>query len=329
MDIIFLIAFAVSFVITLIATPIWIRRAAKAGLMGKDIHKPGDVKVSEIGGLPVLIGFVYGLLSYVAIKTFVYHQTSINSLLLATLATVLLVAIIGLIDDILGWKIGLKQWQKPFFTFFAALPLTVINAGNSTISIPFIGQLHLGMAYPLLVIPLIITIFANGFNMLAGYNGLEASQGILILGTLGLIVWRTQNLGTIAMIAGCAMLALLAFLVYNIYPSKVFPGDTLTYAIGSIIAIVAILGNAEKIAVLLFIPYILEFFLKARGKFKKESFSKIDNNANLLPHSKVYGLEHIAVNILVKLKKPREPYVVVLINLFQAVLCIVVIVAYL
>jgi hypothetical protein len=50
-----------------------------------------------------------------------------------------------------------------------------------------------------------------------------------------------------------------------------------TYMIGAIIACVAILGNMEKLAILLFIPYIVDFFLKARSRMKAEEFAKIYN----------------------------------------------------
>src|SRR3989344_2780262 len=79
--------------------------------------------------------------------------------------------------------------------------------------------------------------------------------------------------GRIAVIiAACAFMALLAFFIFNKHPAHIFPGDTLTYPIGTIIAIIAILGNIEKFALILFIPYLIEGLLKARGKMQKESF---------------------------------------------------------
>ena len=77
----------------------------------------------------------------------------------------------------------------------------------------------------------------------------------------------------------------------------------MTYAIGALIACIAILGNVEKIAVFFFIPYILETILKLRGKLKKQSFGKVNEDGSLeVPYKKFYGLEHIAIHILKKLK---------------------------
>jgi len=66
----------------------------------------------------------------------------------------------------------------------------------------------------------------------------------------------------------------------------------MTYSVGALIAIVAILGNIEKFALFLFIPYFLEFILKARGKFKKESFAEVQEDGSLKLKEEIYGLEH-------------------------------------
>src|SRR3989338_8334524 len=97
--------------------------------------------------------------------------------------------------------------------------------------------------------------------------------------------------------------ALIAFYIFNKYPAKVFPGDTLTYPVGALIAVIAILGNMEKIAIFFFIPYILETILKLRGGLKKESFAKLNEKGTLeMPYKKIYGLEHLAIKILQKIK---------------------------
>ena len=72
----------------------------------------------------------------------------------------------------------------------------------------------------------------------------------------------------LSLIALIMIASLLAFYIFNKVPAKVFPGDVLTYSIGSLIASIAILGNIEKIAIWFFIPYILDTILKTRGKYK-------------------------------------------------------------
>jgi len=111
-------------------------------------------------------------------------------------------------------------------------------------------------------------------------------------------------------------------------PAHVFPGDVLTYAIGAMIAGIAILGNIEKIAILFFIPYIIETILKVRGKLVKHSFAKVNKDGSLeQPYKKIYGLEHLAIKILKKVKPSKKVYendVVYLIHASQIVIILIV-----
>ena len=100
---------------------------------------------------------------------------------------------------------------------------------------------------------------------------------------------------------------LLAFYIFNKYPAKVLPGDSLTYSIGALIGVAAILGNIEKIAVFFFIPYIIQAVLKTRGKLVKQSFARLRYDGGLVqPYEKFYGIEHIAIYILQKIRKNKK-----------------------
>ncbi|MFH1787599.1 MAG: glycosyl transferase family 4 [archaeon] len=315
MELILIASLILGFLVTLFFTPIWVKRAKKVGLVGTDVHKLEKNKEAEAGGVCVLSGFVLSVLSYIAIKTFYFNDMNRFIEMFALLSSVLIASFIGLIDDLLGWKIGLNRKTRIIFLVFAAIPLVVINAGES-----IMGGIDFGLFYPLFLIPIGIIGATAGFNFLAGYNGLETSQGILILSGLSLVSWYTGSnwLGFIALIM---VSCLLAFFIFNKYPAKIFPGDTLTYSVGVLIAIIAILGNIEKIAIFFFIPYIIETGLKLRGNLKKESFLKLEQNGSLgVPYEKFYSLGHVAVYILKKAKKNKrvsEKEVVWIINLFQ------------
>jgi len=116
-----------------------------------------------------------------------------------------------------------------------------------------------------------------------------------------------------------ALTGTAAFLWYNKTPAKVFPGDTLTYCVGAMIAIVAILANIEKFALLLFIPYYIEFVLKARGSLLKESYGKIAEDGSIKnAYRKFYGIEHVAIDILGRVKKKANEWEIVsVVWLFQ------------
>ena len=320
MEIIILLSILVSILTTFFILPLWIKRAKKAGLVGKDMNKFKSQDIAEAGGIVVTAGFILGVLTYIAIRTF-YFQSSSNLIeILALICTILIVSFIGMIDDVLEWKLGLNKKIRIFLVLFASIPLVVINAGESTILLPFLGVTNIGILYTIILIPLGIVGATTTFNFLAGYNGLEAGQGILILSALALasLVTGSSWLGLVAL---CMIGALFGFLYYNKYPAKVFPGDVITYSIGALIACMAILGNYEMFAIFIFTPYIIETCLKLRGKLNKESFGVPQKDGSIKnKHDKIYGLEHLAIRIIEKVKKSKKAYeweVVLLIHAFQ------------
>ena len=60
---------------------------------------------------------------------------------------------------------------------------------------------------------------------------------------------------------------------------------------------------------------------------KKQSFGKPNEDGSLeMPYEKIYGLEHLAIYILKKIKPSKKVYendVVSLINLFQIIIIII------
>lgn len=322
MEMILLATIFISFFCTFLILPFWIRKAKQIGLVWKDMNKPKHPKnVAGSGGIIVILGFLLGVLFYVAIKTFYFKSMEGLVEMLALLVSMLLVAGVGLIDDLFGWqKGGLSIKSRLIMLLFAAVPLMVINAGESTMM-----GVNFGLLYPLVLIPLGIIGAATTFNFLAGYNGLEAGQGIIILSALAVVTFITGS-AWLSIVALCMVASLIGFYIFNKYPAKVFPGDVITYSIGAMIAIIAILGNIEKIAIIFFIPYILETGLKLRGSLKKESFARVNGDKSLeLPYKKIYGLEHLAIYLLKKIKKDKKVYeidVVWLIHGFQMIFII-------
>jgi UDP-N-acetylglucosamine--dolichyl-phosphate N-acetylglucosaminephosphotransferase len=324
-NIFIIISLLASFFTTLFLLPFWIRKTFQVGLVWPDMNKPYDVKVAGSGGIITVLGFIIGVFFYVAYNIFILKNS--NSYLIeifALLTVVLLASGIGIIDDLLGWQHGgLSRRSRLILLIFSAIPLMVINAGKDTVSLPFFGVVSLGLIYPLVLIPLGIVGATATFNFLAGHNGLEASQGVLLLSALALVAYTTGH-PWLSVIALCMVLSLLAFLLFNFYPAKIFPGDSLTYPIGALVAILCILGNFEKIALFFFIPNILEVFLKARGKLVKSSFGKPLKDGSLdMKYDKVYGLTHLSIYLMKKLNiKPTERKVVLSIALFQLVIII-------
>ena len=77
----------------------------------------------------------------------------------------------------------------------------------------------LSILSPLIVIPIGIAGASNAYNMLAGYNGLEAGMGIIILGTLGYVGYRSNNSDAFAL-ALCMAGALFSLSLFQLVSGK-------------------------------------------------------------------------------------------------------------
>jgi len=288
------------------------------------MNKPKKNKIPGSGGFMVALVFILSILIFVAYRVFALKSQEHLVEIFALLSVILISTCIGLVDDLLGWqKGGLSKRSRLILLLFASIPLIVINAGRSQIGIPFVGSVDIGLLYPLILIPIGIVGATSTFNFLAGFNGLEAGQGILLLSSSALVAYLTGS-SWLAIIAMCMIFPLIAFLIFNFYPAKIFPGDTLTYAVGSLIACIAILGNFEKVALFFFIPYVIEVVLKSRGRLNMHSFGKPNTDGTLdLLYPKIYSLTHLSIITLKKFNiKPTEKRVVFLIWLSQIIIII-------
>lgn len=323
----------ISFITTLYITPIFINFLYVVGIVGLDLHKRNKPKLPASGGICVAFGVLAGLLVYLGLKAFFFTSEPNMSLeIMALTSSVLIVAFGGLFDDLnvksrvvktkdgKNIKVGIpKWWFKALLTLPAAVPLIVVKAGVSSISLPFIGLVDFGILYPLLIIPLVVVAVSNMVNLVGGFNGVESGMGIVYTMSLGIYALLHNN--PISVVFFITAAALLAFLKCNWYPAKILPGDSLTYLLGAIVASGVIIGNIEKAGLILMIPFIVEFFLKLRVKFNATCLGTLRPDGKLDPPygKKIYSITHIVMN----LKRMNEKQVVIaliLLELFFAII---------
>jgi len=245
--------------------------------VGKDLHKPGQPEVAEMGGLVTIAGFTAGIIVVIALKTFFNHLISINLIsIFAILSTILLITLIGIVDDL----ILLRKSVKVIIPLFASFPLVAIKAGHTVMNIPFVGQIDFGILYPLILIPVGITGAANAVNMLAGFNGLEVGMGAVAIICLSIVAYLT-GATTSFFVLIAALGALIATLKYNWYPARVLIGDVGTLSIGAIVASSVILGNFEVAGAIIIIPYAVDFMLKAINRFPSKGWEGVYSKGKL------------------------------------------------
>ena len=311
----------IAFAITIIATKFFMSYMLESGVVAIDYNKKTKPIIPSAGGVAVSFGITIGVLTYIFGSSFpspshpFYMPVATVNVLFAFILSVMLITLVGFIDDInvkatvtstTGMKDirkGLKQWQKPFLTLVGAIPLLAINAGVSSVSIPFFGNIYLGLIYPLIIIPLAIIFGANAFNLLGGFNGISTGSAIVI--SIAMLIYSIlfgSYIGTL--LSAILFSVLFAFAFFDFYPSKLLPGDSFTYGIGAAFIALMIIGNMESFGLILFIPYIIEFILHLRGRFNVTDLGKLQKDMSFkAPYGKrIYSWTHILMNM----KKCKE-----------------------
>jgi UDP-N-acetylglucosamine--dolichyl-phosphate N-acetylglucosaminephosphotransferase len=308
---IMVISLIVSFLTTIITVPWLIKKLTESGFIGVDHNKFSKPKIPEMGGLAVVIGFIAGVSTFLVINR-IFNGDDFP-ILAAPLLAVVGAALTGIMDDLFK----MRQRVKAVIPFLFAIPVGVYVMDKTTMSFVFI-TVDFGLLM-VLIAPFGVTCAANAGNMLEGFNGLGAGLGIIVSITLIIISFAlgiTEPLLLLFPLLG----ALFAFLWFNHYPAKIFPGDTLTLFMGATIACAAILGDLKTTGALLFIPMIVEFFLKLRGHFKGENYGTPDQEGILSYEGRIESLTHK----IMKSRKVNEKQLVWILWAIEGVLCFVV-----
>merc|ERR1719245_2140874 len=238
--------------------------------MGKRIQK----EIPESGG--VIGGCVFLMITFLMIPVSFWHDYGATDFphsqfvqLLAALLSITCMLLLGFADDVLD----LKWRHKLILPLFASLPLLMVyyvSYNRTDIVVPIILRPLLGENIDLSILYYIymamLAIFCtNAINILAGINGLEVGQSVIIALSIMLFNFGEMDglLGAyhrFSLFFLCPYVATsLPLLYYNWYPSQVFPGDTFCYFSGMTLAVVAILGHFSKTLLLFFIPQIANF----------------------------------------------------------------------
>lgn len=306
----FVVAFAAAFLMTFLIVPWLILKLKANGIVGKDLNKPDHPEIAEMGGIAVVLGFFAGVSVLLA-----FDGVTDEEILNISLSVVLGAAFIGMIDDLFD----LRQRQKAFFPFLLALPLGA--ALDPSIDVPIIGSLNFGV-FMIVAAPLAITCAANAGNMLEGFNGLGSGLGIIMTGSIVVCTIEGGFGESGASSDGLYILipllgGLAAFIWFNKYPAKVFPGDTLMLFMGASIAMGGMLSRLYAETFIIFLPMIIEFVLKLRGHFKAENYCTHARNGYLEYSGRIESLTHIVM----RHGKVTEQRLVGLIWLLEIVVC--------
>ncbi|KAM0789901.1 hypothetical protein ACM66B_006743 [Microbotryomycetes sp. NB124-2] len=249
---------------------------------------------------------------------------------LASLLSLLIATFLGFLDDVfdIRWRFKLP------IPIIASVPLLVTYAaghGITDVVLPRIpglrplfkavstnGVVHLGGLY-YVYMSMLSTFCTNSINILAGVNGVEVGQALVIALSIALndllyltldvsLLWPSSVSGERRLIGfgfarGSAELAdrhlfslyfmlplvgvCFGLLKHNWYPARAFIGDTFCYFAGMAFAVVGILGHFSKTLLLFFVPQIFNFLYSTPQLFgivpcPRHRLPRLDRKTGLL-----------------------------------------------
>ena len=266
----------------------------KMGMMDEvrtELGLEGAVRKSQtptMGGLLILAAII--------IPTLLFAKLD-NIYVLIMLGTTVWMGMIGFLDDYLKkrrGKAGLPGKYKVLGQVMLGLVvgLLIIHhpdiSGSTTTTIPFVKNNEFDYAWLVtwmgdwagdlvwvvyvLIIIFIVTAVSNASNLTDGIDGIATGVASVNGGALAILAWVSgnvvmagylnimylSNIGELAIFSTAFVGATLGFLWFNTHPAEIFMGDTGSWSIGSIIAVIGVLIKQELLLPILCGIYVVE-----------------------------------------------------------------------
>ncbi|HEX9509939.1 MAG TPA: MraY family glycosyltransferase [Puia sp.] len=204
-----------------------------------DERKVHHSPITPLGGLGIFAGFAFGCLLTLHFNQYADLQYF--------MASALVIFFLGLKDDIL-----IISPVKKFIGQVLAAFIIIYYGGIQIRSMHgFLGVYQLPEMFSLLLTYFAVIVVINSFNLIDGVDGLAGSLGLLSTVVFG-VYFLYVNMLPYAVIAFSLAGSLLAFLIFNFQPAKIFMGDTGSLLVGTINSILVIkfinVANTEDVS---------------------------------------------------------------------------------
>lgn len=224
-----ILAFVTAFIITYVSLPVVITIAKEKKILdnpnNRKIHKE---PIPYLGGLAIFAGSIISMCIF-------WESKTIGTKIQYIIAAYVIIFLLGLKDDIIG-----ISPRKKFFGEILAASIIIFKMDlviNNFYNLFGIGKISeafsLGLTY------LTILLIINAYNLIDGMDGLGASLGVFSITLFGAFFFLTGH-KEYSILSASMVGALLAFLIFNYHPAKIFMGDTGSLLIGLINAVLAI-----------------------------------------------------------------------------------------
>ena len=238
----FILALAVAFAATPAVKMLAIR--IKAVDVPRDSRRMHKTPIPRLGGLAIFLGFLVSIL--------IFGRTGPQ--MAAILVGAILLVALGMVDDVVALKPGIKFLGQIVAALIPTLAGVVITRFTNPFSAG--GYFNLGI-FSIPVTILWIVGITNAVNFIDGLDGLACGVSAIATVTMFVIAVLYSEYQIALMMAALAG-ACLGFLPYNMNPAKIFMGDTGSMFLGYILAVTSIQGLFKFYAVISFaVPFIL------------------------------------------------------------------------
>ena len=260
-------ALAAGFLLSLLLAPWilpWLRRLKFSQSIleiGPAWHKKTKQGTPTIGGLI----FIFPTLLVSIVGCFISKDIRLP----LALGFAALCGVVGLADDYV--KV-VKKRNKGLSVLQKTLPLMLIvalylgalysaNIIDESIFIPYLNiRLHLYYFYFLVMIP-VLFFFVNSVNLTDGLDGLVTGVTLpylIAFIVVGYFLKSGEGNTGLTIFAAALTGGLLAFLIYNFHPAKVFMGDTGSLFLGGAVVALALSYDMPYFIIIGGIVYLLE-----------------------------------------------------------------------
>ncbi len=223
-----LLSAALAFLITFFAIPIIIQIAKDKKLFDEpDERKVHKTVIPTLGGLGIFAGFI--------IATLMGVPSGITSELQYFAAAATVIFFLGLKDDIL-----ILSASKKFIGQLVAAGIIIKFGGIQITNMHgFLGIYEIPHIASIIFTIFTIIVITNSFNLIDGVDGLAGSLGVLTTLVFGTYFYFAGQI-TYSVMAFALTGSIIAFLIYNYSPAKIFMGDTGSLLLGLINSILVI-----------------------------------------------------------------------------------------
>ena len=269
-------------------------------------------------GTPTMGGLIFLIATAVTSLFYVKDYPNVIPILFLTLGF----GLIGFLDDylkvVLKRSDGLMPMQKMFLqiivTGIFAVYMILFTDVELTLLVPFSGGYYLDIgwvAVPLLFFAVIGTV--NGVNFTDGLDGLASSVTVMVA-TFFTVVAIGSHSG-IEPITCAVVGSLMGFLLFNVFPARVFMGDTGSLALGGFVAGTAYMLQMPLFLLIVGLVYLVEVasVIIQVTYFKKTGGKRIFKMAPIHHHFELCGWS--------------ETRVVAVFSIITAILCMIALLA--